>query len=167
MKENIEKLINLPITGKGILDDISNIIEHGRHQAYAAAGQIVIATYWNVGRRIVEEEQHGEERAKYGTKLIAELAKKLTPTFGNNYGKRNLQHYRKFYILFPDFGKVYEFVHNLNWTHIRRLLSENKKRVSHLVMTHPFFGFLFLFFLLLFDAEEIAPAVKVLLHDQT
>lgn len=108
MKENIEKLINLPITGKGILDDISNIIEHGRHQAYAAAGQIVIATYWNVGRRIVEEEQHGEERAKYGTKLIAELAKKLTPTFGNNYGKRNLQHYRKFYILFPDFRKVYE-----------------------------------------------------------
>ena len=127
MKENIEKLFNLPITGKGILDDISNIIEHGRHQAYAAAGQIVIATYWNVGRRIVEEEQHGEERAKYGTKLIAELAKKLTPTFGNNYGKRNLQHYRKFYILFPDFGKVYEFVHNLNWTHIRRRLSENKK----------------------------------------
>ena len=39
----------------------------------------------------------------------------------------NLQHYRKFYILFPDFRKVYEFVHNLNWTHIRRLLSENKK----------------------------------------
>ena len=35
----------------------------------------------------------------------------------------NLQHYRKFYILFPDFRKVYEFVHNLNWTHIRRLLS--------------------------------------------
>ena len=123
MKKDIEKLTNLPITGKGILDDISNIIEHGRHQAYAIAGQIVITTYWNVGRRIVEEEQHGEERAKYGTKLIAELAKKLTPTFGNNYGKRNLQHYRKFYILFPDFGKVYEFVHNLNWTHIRRLLS--------------------------------------------
>ena len=62
---------------------------------------------------------------------------------------------------------MYKFVHNLNWTHIRRLLSENKKRVSHLVMTHPLFGFLFLFLLLLFDAEEIAPAVKVLLHDQT
>ena len=76
------------------------------------------ATYWNVGRRIVEEEQHGEERAKYETKLIAELAKKLIPTFGNNYGKRNLLHYRKFYILFPDFGKVYEFVHNLNWSRL-------------------------------------------------
>ena len=55
--------------------------------------------------------------------LITELAAKLIPIFGNNYSKRNLQHYRKFYILFPDNSKVYEFVHNLNWTHIRRLLS--------------------------------------------
>ena len=64
---------------------------------------------------------------------------------------------------------MYKFVHNLNWTHIRRLLSENKKRVSHLVMTHPLFGFLFLFLLLLllFDAEEIAEAVEVFLHDET
>lgn len=123
MEMDIEKLNSLPTTGKGILNDISNIIEHGRHQAYAAAGQAAIATYWNIGRRIVEEEQHGEERAKYGTRLIAELAEKLIPSFGSNYSKRNLQHYRKFYIQFPDFEKVYEFVHNLNWTHIRRLLS--------------------------------------------
>lgn len=106
-----------------VLNDIRKIIEQGRHQAYAAAGQAAIATYWGIGRRIVEEEQHGDERAKYGTHLITELAAKLIPIFGNNYSKRNLQHYRKFYILFPDYSKVYEFVHNLNWTHIRRLLS--------------------------------------------
>ena len=106
-----------------VLNDIRKIIEQGRHQAYAAAGQAAIATYWGIGRRIVEEEQQGDERAKYGTHLITELAAKLIPIFGNNYSKRNLQHYRKFYILFPDYSKVYEFVHNLNWTHIRRLLS--------------------------------------------
>ena len=96
-----------------VLNDIRKIIEQGRHQAYAAAGQAAIATYWGIGRRIVEEEQHGDERAKYGTHLITELAAKLIPIFGNNYSKRNLQHYRKFYILFPDYSKVYEFVHNL------------------------------------------------------
>lgn len=106
-----------------VLNDIRKIIEQGRLQAYTAAGQAAIATYWGIGRRIVEEEQHGDERAKYGTHLITELAEKLIPIFGNNYSKRNLQHYRKFYILFPDYSKVYEFVHNLNWTHIRRLLS--------------------------------------------
>ena len=111
------------MNNSGVINDIRKIIEQGRYQAYSAAGQVAITTYWNIGKRIVEEEQQGEERAKYGTHLIAELAEKLMPIFGNNYNKRNLQHYRKFYIQFPDFEKVYEFVHNLNWTHIRRLLS--------------------------------------------
>lgn len=71
-----------------VLNDIRKIIEQGRHQAYAAAGQAAIATYWGIGRRIVEEEQHGDERAKYGTHLITELAAKLIPIFGNNYSKR-------------------------------------------------------------------------------
>ena len=106
-----------------LFDDISLIITNGQRQAYAAAGQAAIATYWNIGRRIVEEEQQGETRAQYGSKLIPELAQRLSSIYGNNYNKRNLQHYRKFYLLFPDFKKVYEFVHNLTWTHIRRLLS--------------------------------------------
>lgn len=105
------------------IGDVRRIIEDGRQKAYAAAGNIALATYWNVGRRIVEEEQRGKSRADYGKRLIDGLADRLSTNYGSNYSKRNLQHYRKFYQLFPDFGKVYEFVHNLNWTHIRRLLS--------------------------------------------
>lgn len=105
------------------IGDVRRIIEDGRQKAYAAAGNIALATYWNVGRRIVEEEQNGQCRADYGKRLIDGLADRLSTNYGSNYSKRNLQHYRKFYQLFPDFGKVYEFVHNLNWTHIRRLLS--------------------------------------------
>lgn len=45
------------------VNDVRSIIEQGRRQAYTAVGQAAIATYWNVGRRIVEEEQHGEDRA--------------------------------------------------------------------------------------------------------
>lgn len=105
------------------IGDVRRIIEDGQKQAYATAGTIVLATYWNVGRRIVEEEQRGKSRADYGKRLIDGLADRLSTNYGSNYSKRNLQHYRKFYQLFPDFGKVYEFVHNLNWTHIRRLLS--------------------------------------------
>lgn len=106
-----------------LLGDVRAMIENGMQQAYSAAGEAAIATYWNIGRLIVEEEQHGENRAQYGAGLIASLAEGLTPLFGDSYSKRNLLHYRKFYILFPDFAKVYEFVHNLTWTHIRRLLS--------------------------------------------
>lgn len=112
----------LPVS-QVFIGDVRRIIEEGRKQAYAAAGNIALATYWNVGRRIVEEEQNGQCRADYGKRLIDGLANRLSTSYGSNYSKRNLQHYRKFYLLFPDFEKVYELVHNLNWTHIRRLLS--------------------------------------------
>ena len=105
------------------ISDIRSIIEHGRKSAYSSVGQIAIATYWNVGRRIVEEEQNGEARAEYGTKLIKNLAQDLVPIYGNSYSKRNLDYYKKFYLLFPDLQIVHARVHNLEWTHIRRILS--------------------------------------------
>jgi predicted nuclease of restriction endonuclease-like (RecB) superfamily len=76
-----------------------------------------------VGRRIVEEELHGETRAEYGSKLIKNLADELTPLYGTSYSKRNLDYYRKFYLLFPDVEIVNTRVHNLEWSHVRRVLS--------------------------------------------
>lgn len=105
------------------IGDVRRIIEEGRKQAYAAAGNIALATYWNVGRRIVEEEQNGNSRAEYGKRLIAELANNLKKDYGSGYGKRNLAYYRQFYLVFKDIEILHEFVHNLSWTHIRRLLS--------------------------------------------
>ncbi|MBR7022776.1 MAG: hypothetical protein IKI09_04810 [Bacteroidales bacterium] len=69
--------------------DIRSIIEQGRQQAYAAVGQAAIATFWNVGRHIVEEEQKGESRAANGTRLIHLLADRLKVEYGDGYGKRN------------------------------------------------------------------------------
>lgn len=105
------------------IGDVRRIIEEGRKQAYAAAGNIALATYWNVGRRIVEEEQNGNSRAEYGKRLIAELANNLKKDYGSGYGKRNLAYYRQFYLVFNDIEILHEFVQNLSWTHIRRLLS--------------------------------------------
>ncbi len=80
------------LTANGnVLNDIRKIIEEGRRQAYATAGQIVIATYWNIGKRIVEEEQQGQERAKYGSRLIANLAHQLTLEFGSGFSCRSLK----------------------------------------------------------------------------
>ena len=103
--------------------DVRTIIEQGRQQAYAAAGQAAIMTYWNIGRRIVEEEQNGEKRAAYGTRLIRTLADKLVQSYGNSYNKRNLDYYKKFYLLFPESEIVHTCVHNLSWSHVRRVLS--------------------------------------------
>ena len=119
MKE--DKAIN-PIP-KDFVSDIRRIIENGRQQAFSATSAIAIATYWNIGRRIVEEEQKGNIRAEYGSRLIAGLAEDLRTEYGASYNKRNLEHFRKFYLVFNDIQIVNELVHNLTWTHIRRLLS--------------------------------------------
>ena len=79
-----------------------HIIETGRKEAYVAAGKSVVITYWNIGRRIVKEEQHGKERAEYGAEIIKNLALKIIPRYGASYNKRNLDYYKRFYLLFPD-----------------------------------------------------------------
>ena len=114
-------------TNGNVLNDIRRIIEDGRRQAYAAAGQIAIATYWNIGRRIVEEEQNGQERAKYGTKLIANLARQLTLEYGSGFGQRSLEQYRRFYcfyLSFKDLEIANTRVRNLTWSHFRVIMRE-------------------------------------------
>ena len=110
-----------------LFQDVCTIIERGRQQAYGSVSHIAIATYWNVGKRIVEEEQNGEKRAAYGIGLMKNLSESLVPVYGSNYSKRNLDYYRKFYLLFPDIQIVNARVHNLEWTHVRRVLSVTKE----------------------------------------
>lgn len=108
---------------ESLVSDIRTIIEESRRTAFAATGKIAILSYWNIGRRIVEEEQQGNTRADYGRKLIPLLADRLTVKYGTGYGKRNLAYYRKFYLEFKDTEILHTRVQNLNWSHIRRLLS--------------------------------------------
>lgn len=110
------------MTNAKFVSDIQTIIEQGRKQAYAAANQMAVLTYWHVGQRIVEEEQHGEVRAKYGSQLTKNLATQLVPKYGSAYSKRNLEYYRQFYLSFNDLKIVNTRVHNLTWSHFRSII---------------------------------------------
>lgn len=105
-----------------MISDIKDIISFGRKQAYSAANRASVLTYWQIGKRIVEQEQNGENRAEYGKALMDTLSYELTAEYGTNYSKRNLQYFRKFYLYFPDEQIVNACVHNLTWTHFRSLL---------------------------------------------
>ena len=118
----MEKMNNT-IISNSLIADVRSIIEEGRKNAFAAAGKVAILTYWNVGRRIVEEEQQGNSRANYGKRIIPALADRLTSKYGSGYGRRNLAYYRKFYLEFSDLEILHTHVQNLNWSHIRRILS--------------------------------------------
>lgn len=113
------------VNNRGVLADIRKIIEQGRRQAYAAANQTIVLTYWHIGRRIVEEEQQGEKRAQYGKRLIKMLAEQLVPVYGNAFSKRNLDYFRQFYLSFSDLEIVNARVHNLTWTHFRIIMRES------------------------------------------
>ena len=105
-----------------VVDDIKQIINTGRNATYAAVDATMIATYWNIGRRIVEEEQHGQERAQYGKELIKTLAKELTHEYGSGYSDRYLRAFRQFYLVMPNYQIWKSRFPNLTWTHIYRTL---------------------------------------------
>lgn len=105
-----------------IITEIKGIISAGQKDAYNAANTAMLLTYWNVGKRIVEQEQAGTERAAYGKGLIRALADELTKAFGKGYSERNLRNFRKFYQMFPDAGIWQTCLPNLTWSHICCLL---------------------------------------------
>ena len=115
--------INIQNTSVGTLvNDVCTIIEHGRKQAYSAVNTAMIETYWKIGKRIVEEEQQGSERAEYGEQLINKLSKQLLNYYGSSFSPRYLRAFRKFYIVFPKFEIWKSRFPNLQWTHIFRAL---------------------------------------------
>ena len=104
------------------IDDIRQIIRQGMETAYQAVNASQVMTYWLVGKRIVEQEQHGQDRAEYGKQLLNALSIELTKDFGKGYSARQLRYCRQFYILFPDRSIWNACVPNLSWTHFRILL---------------------------------------------
>lgn len=89
-----------------ILSDLSKLLEQSRRMTARSVNAIMTATYWEIGRRIVEVEQKGEERAEYGEELLKRLSKDLTDRFGRGFGVDNLQRMRVFYQTW-SLGKIY------------------------------------------------------------
>ena len=108
-----------------IYNDIAELLNIARAKAYHAVNSIMVETYWKIGQRIVEEEQAGKSRAEYGTKLIENLSKYLTDTFGKGFSEANLKNMRQFYLIYPEFDT--QCVANLSWTNIRTIIRISDK----------------------------------------
>lgn len=82
--------------------DISQLLDNARKQAKTAVNTAMVYTYYEIGRRIVEEEQHGENRAAYGQQILQGLSDHLTKAFGKGYSVGNLKNIRQFYMVFSN-----------------------------------------------------------------
>jgi len=84
-----------------IRNDIVELLQASRAASARSVNALMTATYWEIGHRIVEFEQQGQERAEYGEALIKQLAEDLTRQFGRGFGAVNLSQMRRFYLEWP------------------------------------------------------------------
>lgn len=132
-------------TGKGALyADIRIILEQARGNAVRAVNFSMVMAYWEIGKRIVQDEQQGNQRAAYGEATLIDLSRRLTADFGKGFTAVNLENFRKFYLVFsmdqksdavrrklgagtPDSGiaelsDLPALRRELTWTHYRLLM---------------------------------------------
>src|SRR5688572_24701077 len=87
----------IPADYEGLLGDVVSLLEVARRTSARAVNSIMTATYWEIGRRILEREQSGGGRAAYGTQLLERLGSDLTAQFGRGFSKQNLYQMRAFF----------------------------------------------------------------------
>ena len=116
------------------INEIKTILKNARQKAYTAVNSAMVEAYWKIGRRIVEEEQNGKERAEYGKEILQNLSKELTEEFGKGYSYRTLREIRQFYLMFSDFEKWRTVSAKLTWSHFQKVLrvSNEKARIFYL-----------------------------------
>lgn len=105
---------------KGLVNSIGALLEQGRKQAYYAVNQILVKTYWEIGQKIVEYEQDGNERAEYGTALLEHLSRDLKKKYGKGFSERNIYLMREFYI---NYKNLQTLSAKLSWSHYVELLA--------------------------------------------
>ncbi|HCF5926504.1 TPA: PDDEXK nuclease domain-containing protein [Klebsiella quasipneumoniae subsp. similipneumoniae] len=91
----------LPAGYTGIHSGIVEVLDAARHAAARSVNALMTASYWEIGRRIVEAEQRGKRRAGYGEQLIERLSADLTAQFGRGFSRPNLQQMRSFFLTWP------------------------------------------------------------------
>ncbi len=137
-----------PVKNNDVYLRIRQILESARVTAARSVNTAQVMANWLIGQEIVEEEQKGSKRADYGKKLIATLSEQITAEFGKGYSVNNLEHFRDFYLTYPELlnrsishalrGKSFlpdvlssadkeswqlgQLNPNLSWTHYRTLL---------------------------------------------
>jgi hypothetical protein len=132
------------ITPSNYISDIKRILSSARQKAYSAINTAMVEAYWQIGKRIVDEEQNGEKRAEYGQEILKTLSYELTAEFGKGFSLTNLKNFKRFYLIFNTNEKSQTVSDQLpfsisqtgsaklSWSHYERLIRvENKEALDY------------------------------------
>ncbi len=119
---------------KSIIRQIQAIISTAREKAIRSVDTERVLMYWEIGRVIFEEEQHGKDRAEYGKFLIKSISKEFQPQLGSGFSIRQLEMNRQFYRTFPNTNALRS---QFSWTHYRTLIriDNQDKRAFYIAET--------------------------------
>lgn len=109
--------------------DIKILLADARNKVYQTINKTMTETYWQIGQRIVEEEQNSKERADYGKGLIKNLSSELTKEFGKGFSVDNLENMRKFYLVFSK-SETASRKFRLSWSHYMSQLKASSSKKS-------------------------------------
>lgn len=104
---------------KTLVENIGSLLSESKKQVAQTVNNVLVKTYWEIGRYIVEFEQNGKERAEYGDELLVTLSKDLTLAYGKGFSKSNLFQIRQFYLKFQKFQTLSG---KLSWSHYVEIL---------------------------------------------
>lgn len=97
-------------------EEIKILLHQARTHVYSTINTTMTQTYWQIGKRIVEEEQHGESRATYGKAILKNLSDELVREFGKGFSEDNLKNMRRFYLTFQK-SETVSHKFKLSWSH--------------------------------------------------
>jgi hypothetical protein len=120
------------LTNSKLINELKLLVKKARYNAVYAVNKEMILAYYEIGKKIVENEQKGEKRAEYGAELIKVISLELTKEFGKGFSITNLKQIRLFYLIYKNqIGQtVSDQFYKLSWSHYIELIKiddENKR----------------------------------------
>lgn len=109
-------------TTAALVSEIREIVRTARAKAFQAVNFAMVEAYWLIGKRIVEEEQKGRVRARYGEQLVGAVSRQLTTEFGRGFSEANVWNFRQFYLTYPSEKILYTLRRELSWSHYRLIM---------------------------------------------
>jgi len=115
-----------------LIEQIGVLLQQGRTHVAYAVNNILVQTYWQIGKYIVEFEQRGLEKSEYGSRLLDKLSIDLTMKYGKGFSRSNLFYIRAFYIKFSKIqtlsGQFNEaFLFQLSWGHYTEIIKSDNE----------------------------------------
>lgn len=116
------------LVNQSIISDIKTIVAQSKDKAIRSVDHQRTLMYWDIGKRIFEEEQEGKDRADYGKYLTEYIANELEPEYGSGFSKRQIELFRQFYRNFPITNTLYS---QLSWSQYKLLIRiDNQDKIA-------------------------------------